>query len=59
MTLEDLAECEAEVIEPIKYEFKHTHGPDSGVTLWEVGLWRPNYGMRIEARLSVRPMARD
>ncbi|CAD6563795.1 MAG: hypothetical protein TREMPRED_001381 [Tremellales sp. Tagirdzhanova-0007] len=35
MTLEDLAECEAEVIEPIKYEFKHTHGPDSGVTLWE------------------------
>jgi len=36
MTLEDLAECDAEVIEPIKYDFKHTHGPESGVTLWEV-----------------------
>ncbi len=36
MTMADLAECDAEVIEPIKYDFKHTHGPDSGVTLWEV-----------------------
>jgi hypothetical protein len=37
MTMEDLAECEAEVIQPIKYEYKAKDGQD-GVSLWEVGL---------------------
>ena len=36
MTLEDLAECDAEVIEPIKYDFKVGAAGDEGVTLWEV-----------------------
>lgn len=36
MTMEDLAECEAEVIQPIKYEYKAKDGQD-GVSLWEVG----------------------
>lgn len=35
MKLEDLAECEAEVIQPIKYEYKAKGGQD-GVSLWEV-----------------------
>jgi len=35
MTLEDLAECQAEVIQPIKYEYKAKDGQD-GVSLWEV-----------------------
>lgn len=35
MKLEDLAECEAEVIQPIKYEYKAKDGKD-GVSLWEV-----------------------
>ena len=34
MTLEDLAECDAEVIEPIMYDYKNTDG--KGFTLWEV-----------------------
>jgi gamma-glutamyltranspeptidase/glutathione hydrolase len=37
MKLEDLAECEAEVIQPIKYEYKAKDGQD-GVSLWEVRL---------------------
>jgi urease gamma subunit len=37
MTLEDLAECQAEVIQPIKYEYKAKEGQD-GVSLWEVGI---------------------
>jgi gamma-glutamyltranspeptidase/glutathione hydrolase len=37
MTLEDLAECQAEVIQPIKYEYKAKEGKD-GVSLWEVGI---------------------
>jgi hypothetical protein len=36
MTLEDLASCEAEVITPIKYDFKVGTAGDDGVTLWEV-----------------------
>lgn len=36
MTLEDLAEHTAEVVEPIKYDFKAT-ADDPGLTLWEVG----------------------
>lgn len=36
MTLEDLAECDAEVIEPIKYDFRVSKDGDKGVTLWEV-----------------------
>lgn len=36
MKLEDLAECDAEVIQPIKYEYKAKDGND-GVSLWEVG----------------------
>lgn len=36
MTLEDLAECDAEVIEPIKYDFKVGEAGDQGVSLWEV-----------------------
>lgn len=39
MKLEDLAECQAEVIQPIKYEYKAKDGQD-GVSLWEV---RPLY----------------
>ena len=35
MKLEDLAECDAEVIQPIKYEYKAKEGQD-GVSLWEV-----------------------
>ena len=35
MTLQDLAECQAEVIQPIKYEYKAKEGQD-GVCLWEV-----------------------
>jgi gamma-glutamyltranspeptidase/glutathione hydrolase len=37
MTLEDLAECQAEVIQPIKYEYKAKDGQD-GVSLWEVSI---------------------
>jgi len=37
MTMEDLAECQAEVIQPIKYEYKAKEGQD-GVSLWEVGI---------------------
>ena len=40
MTLEDLAECDAEVIQPIKYDFKVGQAGDEGVTLWEVRLFR-------------------
>lgn len=36
MTLEDLAACEAEVIQPIKYDFKVGQAGDKGVSLWEV-----------------------
>ena len=36
MKLEDLAECQADVIQPIKYEYKAKAGQD-GVSLWEVG----------------------
>lgn len=36
MTLEDLRECTAEVIQPIKYDFKGAEG--DGLSLWEVGL---------------------
>lgn len=36
MTLEDLAACDAEVIEPIKYDFKVGEAGDQGVSLWEV-----------------------
>ncbi|WWC91941.1 gamma-glutamyltransferase [Kwoniella dendrophila CBS 6074] len=35
MTLEDLAECDAEVIQPIKYDFKVGDAGDQGVSLWE------------------------
>lgn len=35
MTMEDLAGCDAEVIEPIKYDFRQEKDND-GVTLWEV-----------------------
>lgn len=41
MTLEDLAECTADVIQPISYTFKPHHPPnheepsDPGLTLWE------------------------
>lgn len=41
MTLEDLAECTADVIQPISYTFKSHHSPnheepsDPGLTLWE------------------------
>jgi gamma-glutamyltranspeptidase/glutathione hydrolase len=36
MSLEDLATCDAEVITPIKYDFKVGTAGDDGVTLWEV-----------------------
>lgn len=43
MTLEDLAENDAEVIKPIKYDFKVGKAGDKGVTLWEVSSdARPN-----------------
>jgi hypothetical protein len=35
MTMDDLAECQAEIIQPIKYEYKAKEGQD-GVSLWEV-----------------------
>ncbi|KAK8853432.1 gamma-glutamyltransferase [Kwoniella newhampshirensis] len=35
MSLEDLAECDAEVVEPIKYDFKVGDAGDQGVSLWE------------------------
>lgn len=38
MKLEDLAECDAEVIQPIKYEYKARDGQD-GVSLWEVSAY--------------------
>lgn len=37
MTLDDLASCEAEIIQPIKYDFRVGQAGDEGVTLWEVG----------------------
>jgi len=46
MTLEDLAECDAEVIQPIKYDFKVGHAGDEGVTLWEVSGTPFDCGMR-------------
>ena len=58
MTLEDLAECDAEVIEPIKYDFKHTHGPDTGVTLWEVRILATHHWIRVDRWTSVRPMVK-
>lgn len=42
MKLEDLAECEAEVIQPIKYEYKAKEGQD-GVSLWEVRTIGPQH----------------
>lgn len=36
MTVEDLAECQADVIQPIKYDYKVGQTGDKGVTLWEV-----------------------
>jgi gamma-glutamyltranspeptidase/glutathione hydrolase len=36
MELDDLAEMEAEVVEPIKYEFKKGDPANDHVTLWEV-----------------------
>lgn len=36
MTLEDLAQCEAEVIQPIKYDYRARDAGGDGVTLWEV-----------------------
>jgi gamma-glutamyltranspeptidase/glutathione hydrolase len=53
MTLEDLAECKAEVIEPIKYDFRKDDS-DPGVTLWEVSF----LGHRIYLTGSVRPMGK-
>jgi gamma-glutamyltranspeptidase/glutathione hydrolase len=41
MTLEDLASCEAEVIQPIKYDFKVGDAGDKGVSLWEVSYLAP------------------
>ncbi len=38
MSMEDLAQCEAEVIQPIKYDFKVGEAGDKGVSLWEVGV---------------------
>ena len=38
MSLEDLAECDAEVIEPIHYDYKVGPSGKDGVTLWEVSL---------------------
>lgn len=32
--MKDLESCTAEVIEPIKYDFKHDEG--DGLSLWEV-----------------------
>jgi hypothetical protein len=37
MTLEDLAEMQAEAVQPIKYDFRHHDAGDGqGVSLWEV-----------------------
>ena len=36
MELEDLADCQAEVTEPIKYTFKVGQPGEDGITLWEV-----------------------
>jgi gamma-glutamyltranspeptidase/glutathione hydrolase len=36
LTVEDLAECQADVIQPIKYDYKVGQTGDKGVTLWEV-----------------------
>ena len=38
MSLEDLAECDAEVIKPIKYDYRAGKNGDEGVTLWEVSI---------------------
>ncbi|KAK1922255.1 putative lincomycin-condensing protein lmbA [Papiliotrema laurentii] len=35
LTVEDLAECQADVIQPIKYDYKVGQTGDKGVTLWE------------------------
>lgn len=35
MTLEDLAATEADVVEPIKYDYK-AKGDEPGLSLWEV-----------------------
>jgi gamma-glutamyltranspeptidase len=40
MTMEDLANQEAQVVEPICYEFKKGAAGADGVTLWEVSVWR-------------------
>lgn len=35
MELEDLANHTAEIVEPIKYDFRHGEAAEEGVTLWE------------------------
>lgn len=52
MTLEDLASCDADVIQPIKYDFKVGHAGDEGVTLWEVrqGFYQSLVGSPSSAR---------
>lgn len=40
MTMEDLANQEAQVVEPICYEFKKGAAGADGVTLWEVSVFQ-------------------
>jgi hypothetical protein len=60
MEMEDLAECDAEVIQPIKYEYKAKEGKD-GVSLWEVSFSPLDICFELEgpADDSVHPTARD
>lgn len=53
MTLEDLAECQADVIEPISYDFRNGEDQGEAVTLWEVSL-----GVTCELTHSALLMAR-
>jgi hypothetical protein len=34
--VEDLADAQAELVKPIKYDFRHHDANGQGVTLWEV-----------------------
>lgn len=53
MKLDDLAECEADVIQPIKYEYKAKPGQD-GVSLWEVSALCTPQHLRCSSSSAVR-----
>ena len=37
MTMDDLATCDAQIINPIKYDYQASENGQDGISLWEVG----------------------